>query len=451
MWEQIRSNRRRSVFLIAALVVLPLLVGWCLGWMVAPEGDKVGLGLAALLLIVMLPIGWFGGKSLVLSSAGARPITHDDAPRLFNVVQEMTLAAGLPKPPRVYLLDCDAPNAFAMGAPDDGVVAVTTGLLMRLSRDELQGVIAHEVAHIVNEDAEYMTLAATLVGITVTLSELVRTRAEFSSGRRRAPRLEHRRDAALVALAALVVVLAPFMARMLYLACSRRREYLADACAARYTRYPAGLASALEKIAAQAGEMQGVGQDVAALCTVNPLRDEGASFFSTHPATAERVRILRAMAGGAGLADYERAFRSVAGGGVIGPRSLREATETPIRAASAEPDPPEIERARETVDILHRADGALFVDCPCGVRIKKPTGAAGMTIECPRCGRANRLPLARPPEDGHAPAFVFQPGRWQSFQCSCGGVVQLSPSFAGTQVPCPRCGAITEVLREESA
>lgn len=438
--------------LIAVLIVLPLAVGWALGSMMDPDGGMVGLGVATLFLIIMLPIGWFGGKSIILSSVDARPISHDDSPRLFNVVQEMTIAAGLPRPPAVYIIDCDAPNAFALGAPDDAAVAVTSGLLMRLNRDELQGVVAHEIAHVANEDSEFMTLAATLVSITVSLANMAQRGMRFNSGRRRSSSRSDGRGAAIVLLIALVlIILAPFMARMLYLACSRRREFLADACAARFTRYPEGLASALEKIASDADGMQHVGRDVAALCIVNPFRDEGTDIFSTHPLTSQRVKVLRSMAGGAGIAEYDRAYWRVTGERVMTPAGLQGATDEPIRPPATEDAPAPMARAREAVDILHRNEGALFVDCPCGVRIKRPAGAAGVTVPCPRCGHENTLPLAMPVKeaDGERPAFVYQPGRWQSVQCSCGGVIQLSPNFIGTQVPCPRCGAVTEVIREE--
>lgn len=452
MWEQIKANRRRSMVLIAALILLPLFIGWFFGGMVSSDAAMVGLGVAAVFLMIMLPIGWFGGKAILLNSVDARPITHDDSPRLFNVVQEMTLAAGLPKPPQVYIIDCDAPNAFALGSPDNAAVAVTSGLLMRLNRDELQGVIAHEIAHIANEDSEFMTLAATLVGITASLSNLAQRGMYFNGGRRRSSRGDGRNAGLLMLLGLIVIILAPFMARMLYLACSRRREFLADACAARFTRYPEGLASALEKIAADTDMMQHVGRDVAALCIINPFRDEGDDLFSTHPSTTQRVKVLRAMAG-AGLGEYERAFRLVTGDQAIGARSLRQATPEAIRPPTVEPETGTgaMTRARETVDILHRNEGALFVDCECGVRIKRPPGAAGVTVLCPRCGKENTLPLAMPvkTDDGERPAFVYQPGRWQSFQCSCGGAIQLSPNFLGAQVSCPRCGAVTEVIREE--
>jgi heat shock protein HtpX len=337
--------------------------------------------------------------------------------------------------PQVHLVESDAPNAFAVGhGPDRAAVAVTSGLLRRLDRDELQGVIAHEIGHIANQDTRFLTMASVMVGSLALLADLW-LRAN-RAGLRRTSR--DKAQAGLVVVALAVAVLAPIAARLLYLACSRQREYLADASSARLTRYPEGLASALEKISAHASEMQSANRAVQPLFIVTPLEaSERGSWLATHPPTATRIRVLRAMSGGAGYGVYDAAFRAVAGKGVLGARTLAADAAVPVRAASPEPAEPAgvVERATETNATLERVSGYLPITCPCGVGIKVPPGFADDAIVCPRCARRHEVPRAR---DGR---FVRTGTGWQSFRCACGRTIQLSPGFTGTHVRCSGCRA----------
>jgi heat shock protein HtpX len=471
MWEAIRANKRRSVMLVLLMAVVLVALGGLSGAaMAGQDAAFLGMGIALAVWFVLWLVAVAGGQGVMLSSAKARRIEHDDYPVLFNVVEEMTIASGLPKMPRVYIIDNDAPNAFAVGSEKNCAVAVTSGLLMRLNRDELQGVVAHEIGHIKNHDTRFMVLAGVMMGAIILLADLFVRGMFYGGGRRRGRGGGGGGGAAvLIIVALLFAILAPLLAQLLYFACSRRREYLADASGARFSRYPEGLASALEKIAASAGRMQKVNRALAPMLTVNPLKGAAArSLFSTHPPTEERVRILRSMAG-AGYAQYQEAFARATGSGLIGRRTLAEAEPVAVRQPSAEPEKPDLERAREAVDILHRIGGLLFLQCACGLKIKVPPGYKAEHVDCPRCGRQMAIPVAaaatlgaaagieaageegatRPdgaarsaaeakPAEGHS--FEYTPGRWQSFRCPCGWTVNLSPNFSGRRVQCPGCG-----------
>lgn len=483
MWEAIRANKRRSVALIFGLALLLIALGYVIGLAaegyvtgrVAPRsiGALTGVVVAAFVWLMLWLTALMSGRRILLSSAGAREITKDDYPVVFNVVEEMTIAAGLPKMPRIYVIDNNAPNAFAVGTREEAAVAVTTGLLMRLNRDELQGVVAHEIGHITNNDTKFMVLAGVMVAAIVILADVF-LRSVFYSGRgRRRSRGKGGGGGAivLVVIALVFAVLAPFLAQLLYFACSRRREFLADACSARFTRYPAGLASALQKISSSAAKMEGVNRAVAPMFTVNPLKAGGAaSLWSTHPPTAQRVQVLRAM-GNAAYAEYEKAFEQIAGERLIGERTLQEADSAPIREPSEEQEKSGMEKAREAVDMLHRMDGFLFLSCVCGLKTKVPPSYERDEIRCPRCGRVVPIPRAamlaaagaaavgggsaaqQQANDGRArPSGRQEPlvvqreaGTWQSFRCSCGSTVQLSPSFSASQIRCRSCGRRIEV------
>ena len=447
------------MILVLAMAAVLVALGAAIGASLAGEQGAFGgmaVAVAVWFFLWMLALG--AGRQVVLSSVKARPIEHDDYPVLFNVVEEMTIASGLPKMPKVFIIDSDAPNAFAVGSEQNSAVAVTSGLLMRLNRDELQGVVAHEIGHIRNHDTRFMVLAGVMMGAIILLADAF-VRGMFYSGRGRR-RGRGGGGGALILVALLFAILAPLLAQLLYFACSRRREYLADASGARFTRYPEGLASALQKIAASAGHMQQVNRAVAPMFTVNPLKGSAAhSLFSTHPPTEDRVRILRSMAG-AGYAQYEAAFADATGSRLLGQRTLAQSESVDARAPSVEPAQDDLEKAREAVDILHRIGGLLFLQCACGLKIKVPPGYKGDHVDCPRCARQIPIPVAAAAAVGAAAgveaaageeapaegrAHEYTPGKWQSFRCPCGWTVNLSPSFRGTKVNCPGCGRSIDV------
>ena len=291
MWEAIRANRRKSAALVVLLATALMFLGYAIGGSFDPQaGGILGVAIAMGVWVVMMLASVAGGEKILLATTGAREVTHDSAPQLFNIVEEMKIASGLPAMPRVYLIDSDVPNAFAVGLnPKRASVAVTTGLLARLNRDELQGVIAHEIGHIANRDTLFMTLAGVTVGAIIILADLYLRGMRFGAGRSRSSSKGGGQAAAILFIIALVfAIVAPLLAQILYFACSRRREYLADASGAQFTRYPDGLASALEKISAFQGEGLQVSKAVAPMFTVNPLSAAGSWILDLQHAPAHR-------------------------------------------------------------------------------------------------------------------------------------------------------------------
>jgi heat shock protein HtpX len=397
MFALIRANRWKSVGLIAAMALLFVLFGFALAASLDPAAGPAGVVVALIVWAVMVLVATTAGEAILLAQAGAREVDRLSAPQLHNVVEEMCIASGLKTAPKVYLIDTPVPNAFAVGlTPKRAAVAVTTGLLARLDRDELQGVVAHEIAHIANRDTLFMTLAGVTLGAIVMLAD-VRVRGWRVSSRGSRDSGKGAAVAAIVAI--LIVVLAPLLARLLYFACSRRREYLADACAAQFTRYPEGLASALEKISGAQSASAEASRVLAPMYIVSPLaaRSERTSLFGTHPPAADRIRILRGIGKTASLAAYEEAYRALNGDRrVIGARNLRASVDGPVRT----PSPHEgaavnvQEQWRNVNEILHKAEGMLALACACGLRTRLPPDWDHPTVKCPKCGTIHALPTA---------------------------------------------------------
>src|SRR5215212_687778 len=307
--ERIARNRRNSLLLIAAFLAFITVFGYIIGWAWLGDPLKALAGLAFALVIGVIAglISYYGGDKMVLAASRAREITHDDAPVLFNVVEEMSIAAGLPMP-EVFIVDDTAPNAFATGRdPEHAVVAVTSGLLEKLDRDELQGVIAHEMSHVANFDIRYSMLVGILVGTTVLISDFFLRGLWFGGGRggRRGGDGGNQLQLIMMLIAIVLAILAPLFARLLQLSISRQREFLADATAVRLTRNPKGLADALQKISGDREVLEAANRATAHLYIVNPIKKfekRSKGLFSTHPPIEERIMILRAMESG-GVAE----------------------------------------------------------------------------------------------------------------------------------------------------
>ncbi len=293
MFDAIGSNKRNSYFLIVLVTLILAGLVYAVGlwlelgrWFVAP---------ALLVALIMTWSSYYYSDSIVLGMSQARPVTKEEEPYLWNSVEGLSIAAGIPVP-RLYVIEDTAPNAFATGRdPQHAAIAVTRGLLTKLNRLELEGVIAHEMSHVGNYDIRFMTLVSVLVGSVVLLSDWA-IRARWYGGRRS-------RDGGgsgiLLLIALVFIILSPIIAQLMQLALSRQREYLADASGAKLTRYPEGLASALEKIAADTEPLEVANKATAHLYIYNPLRDYRKSWlnslFSTHPDIVDRVKRLRAM------------------------------------------------------------------------------------------------------------------------------------------------------------
>lgn len=291
VYEQIAGNRRWSYLLLFAFVLLISGIGYVFGM-------ETGLGAYAVLpaLVIALLLAWgsyYHSDRLLLSLSQAHPVTHEQEPRLWNAVEGLALASGLPMP-RLYIIEDTAPNAFATGRdPQHAALVVTRGLLEKMDKLELEGVIGHEMAHIQNYDIRFMMLVTVLVGTVVLLSDWMTRSLWYGRGRRTS-----RGNGLLLLVGLVFVVLSPLIAQLMQLALSRRREFLADASGAMLTRYPEGLARALEKIAADPEPLEVANKATAHLYISNPLRDYGGrlnSLFSTHPPVEERVRRLREM------------------------------------------------------------------------------------------------------------------------------------------------------------
>src|SRR5215203_5289047 len=245
--ERIARNRRNSLLLIAAFLAFVTVFGYIIGFALIGDfrGAFFGLALAMIVGVASGLVSYFAGDKMVLFASRAKEITHDDAPVLFNVVEEMSIASGLPMP-KVYIVGDSAPNAFATGRdPEHASVAVTSGLLDKLDRDELQGVIAHEMSHVANFDIRYSMLVGILVGTTVLISDFFLRGLWFGGGGRGGGRRGgdgNQLQLIMMLIAIVLAILAPLFARLLQLSISRQREFLADASAVRLTRNPRGLA-----------------------------------------------------------------------------------------------------------------------------------------------------------------------------------------------------------------
>ncbi|MCL6642095.1 MAG: M48 family metallopeptidase [Candidatus Bipolaricaulota bacterium] len=299
MYDAIAANRRNTFFLIAAMVAVLMLIGYAFGvYFGLGEG---GLIIAAVVAVLWIGISYFHGDSILLAASRAHEIQKADHPQLFNVVEELTIAAGLPMP-KIYIIEDLAPNAFATGRdPHNASVAITRGLLEKLNREELQGVMAHELSHIQNQDILYATLIGAIAGAIILISDVFLRSLRFSAGKRssRSSKGKGGGGVALIVLVGMILaMLAPVIARLLQLAVSRQREYLADASAALMTRYPEGLASALEKIARDPDPLEVASRATQHLYIVNPFEKDRwslDSLWSTHPPLEERITRLRAM------------------------------------------------------------------------------------------------------------------------------------------------------------
>ena len=292
MYQAIAANKRKTILLIALFVILIGLVGWAFqAWF--QMGPSVVV-IAIVIAIATSLFGYYSGDRIALATAGAQPISKDQNAYVYRLVENLCITAGLPMP-RIYIINDPAMNAFATGRdPKHASIALTTGLIQKLENEELEGVIAHELSHIKNFDIRLMTIVIVCVGIIVLMSDFFLRGSLF--GGRRGNREGGNGPLAFVGLA--LIILSPLFAKLIQLAVSRKREFLADASGALLTRYPAGLANALEKISQESQQMRRTSQATAHLYIANPL-GKGSSFsnlFSTHPPIAERIKILRSQA-----------------------------------------------------------------------------------------------------------------------------------------------------------
>lgn len=290
------SNIRKTWLLFTVFLVVIISIGWLFSQV---YGDPSILVIAVLFSVIMSFVSYWFSDKIVLRMARARPITKENARELYNIVENLSITAGLPVP-KIYIIDERAPNAFATGRnPEHAVVAVTTGLLERLDRSELEGVLAHELSHVGNRDMLVSTVAVILVGFAALLSDIfLRSLFWRSFGGR--DREAGQAGAVLMVLGILLAILSPVIASLMQLAISRKREFLADASGVLLTRYPDGLARALEKISADHTPLRAANNATNHLWLSDPVKGKNgthwfAKLFMTHPPLEERIARLRQM------------------------------------------------------------------------------------------------------------------------------------------------------------
>ncbi len=303
-FAQESANRRNSVFLVIVVCALLGVLGFVIGYAITgSSAGSVGVTGIAFGAGILASLGsWFAGDRLVLAASGAKQVTEEQAPQLFNVIRELTIAASIPMP-AVYLIDDTAPNAFATGRdPQHASIAITTGLLQKLDREELQGVIGHELSHVRNLDIRFTLLVGVLVGSVALLSNFF-LRFTFWGGGRRSSNDRGGGgglQVIMLVLGIVLAILAPIAVRLVQLAVSRQREYLADSSSVELTRNPAGLERALAKIASDKEVLEVANPATQHLYFTNPIKKfeaRSSSMFSTHPPIVDRINRLRQLSG----------------------------------------------------------------------------------------------------------------------------------------------------------
>lgn len=298
LYKQIESNKRKTIVLVSLFSFLVLLTGWAIGYLMN-EDLISGFVIAAVVLVIYLPITYMSATGQVLRMSGAKEANREEHRQLYNIVEELSIAARVPVP-KIYIINDPSPNAFATGIkPEKGVVAFTTGLLETLNREELEGVVAHELAHIRNYDIRLMTICIALVSVIVVISDLGSRALFHRSGRRSSNSGGNRRSPILLIIAIVLIILAPLAAQFVRLAVSRNREYLADASAVEFTRNPKGLIGALEKIGGDKRDVAQAKKSTASMYIAQPFRKERerrrTSLLATHPPIPSRIERLENM------------------------------------------------------------------------------------------------------------------------------------------------------------
>lgn len=293
MYDQITANKRRTWLLIGVFIVIIAAVAWSVH-LVNGTDPSVVLFTGGLISLVMVSFSYFNGDKVALSSSGAKAITKADNPYVYRMVENLCITAGIKTIPKLYIIDDPAINAFATGRdPEHSSIAVTTGAIEKLENEELEGVLAHELSHVQNYDIRVMTIVIVLVGLVSLVADIF-TRSLFYGSRDS----DSKGAGALAILGLVLIILSPLFAKLIQMAVSRRREYLADASGALLTRYPEGLARALEKIGQQTQPMKRANHATAHLFLESPFRTKKkrTSWFSTHPPLEDRIAKLRKMA-----------------------------------------------------------------------------------------------------------------------------------------------------------
>ena len=297
IYQNISSNKRDTVLIMALFIAVISALSWFIGEYFTEAGGASVLGTALVVSGVSGFISYFNSDKMVLGISGAKEVQYESAPEVHNLVDNIAIASGLPKP-KVYMINDSSMNAFATGRdPKHGVICLTTGIIQRLEKRELEGVIAHEMSHIGNFDTRLMSIVSILVGSLSLIADWFTRGAFFRRGKR--SNNESSISGVIFLLGIVFLMISPLIATLIKLAISRKREYLADSTAAMITRYPRGLADALKKISQDKDVLEAANSATAHLYISDPVRgnlgNRISSFFDTHPPIAERIRRLEAM------------------------------------------------------------------------------------------------------------------------------------------------------------
>ncbi len=299
LYDEISRNKRSSILLASVLSLITVALIFSFSYIFAPEYLYIVLPLSLVFVVGYSYSSWMYGDQVVIKATGAVPAEGREHIYLRDTVEGLSLAAGIPVP-KVYVVPSDEINAFATGRdPEHASVAVTRGLLNTLDRQELEGVLAHELSHVRNRDVTFMTLVAVLVGLVAILSHIILRTYRFGGGRRgrrgRGDGDKRGLEIAILAVGFILAIFAPLLTRIVQFAVSRKREYLADASGAELTRYPEGLASALQKIKGHNRGDMDVSEAVSHLFIADPNKSALDALYATHPPLDERIKRLRAM------------------------------------------------------------------------------------------------------------------------------------------------------------
>ncbi len=291
--DQIQRNKLKSILLMAIIFIFFIALGYLISFAVNPSYFFFIMILAVIFSLSYTIIGYYNSDKIALTSVNAKPASREEHRMLFHAVESMAIASGLPMP-RIYVMESNQINAFASGrGPQHAVICVTTGLLEKLNKQELEGVIAHEMSHIANFDIRFMTLTAILVGMIAIIAQIFLRSMHFSGGRKNS-----KTQLFIIIMAIVAAILAPILVQIISFAISRKREFTADATAVKFTRYSAGLKSALEKIKREHFSQEEKGRYSAATAPLfisDPFKKKVQGLFSTHPNIDERIKLLGQM------------------------------------------------------------------------------------------------------------------------------------------------------------
>ena len=292
MLENVQKNKRQSYFIISLFIIVITLIIYYI--CVALDLGPFSIIIAMAFSIISAWSSYYYSDKIVLSLNNARPATKEENLKLVNILDSLVVAAGLSSTPRLYVVEDAQANAFATGRnPENAVICVTTGLLEKLEYYELEGVLAHELAHVKNYDILLSTIVTVMVGFVVMISDMFSRNLFYGRRHRRNNNNNNNASAIFMIVGLIFVILSPIFGKLMQLAISRKREFLADATAVEFTRNPDGLISALEKISADPNELKVANKSTAHMYISNPFREKTSSLWSTHPSTEDRVNALR--------------------------------------------------------------------------------------------------------------------------------------------------------------